>query len=190
MNPVSLQRASSAASADPLPLDTFNSNHTLVASNRTGGGHHRSNSTGSYIHHHHQSSFKNCLKPIPVPSELQKGIPCVRVYANGKTSQVYLTLSADKFTLYISSQPLHKNGAAENSTKRKGVFSLLRRSSSGADSGAPLSGSGTNGANAGGTLSTSLRKSNSGQNETRAIDIGAVHRIQRGHANRRFEMLK
>ena len=188
MNPVSLQRASSAASADPLPLDSY-SNHTLVASNKTGGGHHRSNSTGSYLHHHHhQSTFKNCLKPIPVPSELQKGIPCVRVYANGKTSQVYLTLSADKFTLYISSQPLHKNGATESATKRKGMFSLLRRSSSGADSSAALAGSGTSGAN--GTLATTLRKSNSGQNETRAIDIGAIHHIQRGHANRRFEMLK
>ena len=41
----------------------------------------------------HQSTFKNALKHIPVPSPLiVDGIPVMRVYANGKTQKCYLTL--------------------------------------------------------------------------------------------------
>ncbi|KAG7363402.1 phosphatidylinositol-specific phospholipase C, X domain containing protein [Nitzschia inconspicua] len=180
MNPVSLARASSEASADPLPVSF------------TSRGHHRSNSTGgsttstpSVIR---QSAFKNCLKPIPVPSALQQGIQCVRVHANGKTQTQYITLSHDKFTLYVTSQPLYGNNSnTQHKNKGGGMASWLFRRSSSVDSNATVNGSGTGDITSAVTTPTGARKRNA---EVRAIDIGAIHRIQRGHANRRFEMLK
>lgn len=174
MNPISLARASSEASADPLP-------HSF-----TSRGHHRSVSTdGSAASMNHRSAFKNCLKPIPVPTALQHGIQCVRVHANGKTQTQYITLSQDKFTLYVTSQPLYGNhSSTQHKNRSGGMASWLFRRSSSVDSTAALNGSGTGDAV---PTPTGARKRNS---EVRAIDIGAIHRIQRGHANRRFEMLK
>jgi hypothetical protein len=184
MNPVALARASSEASADPLP-------HTF-----TNRGHHRSNSTGgssaSHTSMNHQSAFKNCLKPIPVPSALQHGIQCVRVHASGTTQTQYLTLSQDKFTLYVTTQPLYGNNAnTHHKNKGGGMASWLFRRSSSADSNTANNGSGTAGdAPSAVTTPTASYSSRNRNTEVRAIDIGAIHRIQRGHANRRFEMLK
>jgi hypothetical protein len=184
MNPVTLARASSEASADPLPISYATSK----------GGHHRSNSTGGSTPsgptaiNNHQSAFKNCLKSIPVPSALQQGIQCVRVHANGKTATQYLTLSQDKFTLYVTLQPLYgTNNKEQLKHKGGGMASWLFRRSSSADSSSAVNGSGTVEATILPSTTPTARKRNS---SIRAIDIGAIHRIQRGHANRRFEMLK
>jgi hypothetical protein len=196
MNPVALSRASSTASADPHPLPPGSHYH--------GHGPHGSNSkVGSAP----QSTFKNCLKSVQVPPPLQQGgIHIVRVFANGKTKKQYMTLSPDKFTLYITSQPY--NPATFGQGKR-GSGWFLRRSVSADNHGPGDSGGGLyygGGAIAEGgaegrskSLTGSSSNSNTsnptgpvhkGNNEVRAIDIGAIHRIQRGHANRRFEMLK
>ena len=189
MNPISLSRASSAASADPIPLTTG------------GHSHHRSNSVGTTSSK--ESAFKNCLKSIPVPKALTEGIQCVRVYANGKTQTQYLTLSQDKFTLYVTTQPLHGDSNASSGKKTRGggigVFSsLLRRSPSVGGETNSNNNNNNNEAPTGATSPTGTSPSsariafnnNLQKQEIRAIDIGAIYRIQRGNANRRFEMLK
>lgn len=72
----------------------------------------------------------------------------MRVFANGKTQKSFLTLSPDKFTLYLTTE-----------RKTAAVFSLFGR-----------------------TKPTTVQE--------RAIDIGAIDRIQRGHATKRFEMAR
>jgi hypothetical protein len=183
MNPVTLARASSEASADPLP-HSFTNDNGHQRSNSTGG----STPSGSTAVNNHQSAFKHCLKYIPVPSALQQGIQCLRVHANGKTEIQYLTLSQDKFTLYVTTQPLYgTNNNTQLKHKGGGMASWLFRRSSSADSTSTLNGTGTGEANIPPSTTPTARKRNSA---IRAIDIGAIHRIQRGHANRRFEMLK
>jgi hypothetical protein len=80
-----------------------------------------------YSHGEHKSSFKNALSSIHVPSKLLEGINVLRVSANGTTRKSFLTLSEDKFTVYITHQ---KRGASPTS---KGSIFSLRRSKSVAD---------------------------------------------------------
>lgn len=51
-----------------------------------------------------KSTFKNALKEIIVPPILLEGVPVLRVFANGKTQTSFLTLSEDKFTLYLTTE--------------------------------------------------------------------------------------
>lgn len=94
-----------------------------------------------------KSTFKNALKSIPVPPELIEGVDVLRVYANGKTKRSFLTLSDDKFTLYVTTDKYKKSA-------HKGFF--RRRQ----------------------------------DKDERAIDIGAIDRIQRGHATHKFVLAR
>lgn len=49
-----------------------------------------------------KSSFRNALVRVPVPRRLLDGVNVLRVNANGRTRPSFLTLSEDKFTLYIT----------------------------------------------------------------------------------------
>ena len=170
-------RASSTASADQLPLPA-----SVSRSASTGGNSSRQGTTRAY-----KSNFKRALKRVEVPPVLQQGIPVIRVYANGKTpKQQYLTLSSDKFTLYITSTPMHSRHSKSGSQRRSGgswfsnasaslLPSVLRRNSS-VDSVS----SSVKQANLSDTAEGSRRRANK---EIRAIDIGAIHRIQRGAHN-------
>lgn len=124
----------------------------------------------------HKSQFKRALKRIEVPPALQQGIPVIRVFANGqKPKQQYLTLSRDKFTLHITSAPIHARHMQEKKHSRGGSWipSLLKRNSS-VDSVV----------NAKGLLPEAAEgKLKRANKEVQAIDIGAIHRIQRGAHN-------
>jgi hypothetical protein len=98
-----------------------------------------------------KSSFKNALKNVPVPLVLTEGVDVLRVYASGKTKKAYITLSEDKFTLYVTSDKYKKASIS------KGWFG---------------------------------RKQNGGDLVERAIDIGSIDRIQRGHATNKFALAK
>ena len=95
-----------------------------------------------------RSNFKNALQKVRVPAILLEGVHVLRVFANGKTQKSFLTLSPDKFTLYLTTE-----------RKTAAVFSFFGRSKP-----------------------TTVQE--------RAIDIGAIDRIQRGHATKRFEMAR
>lgn len=95
-----------------------------------------------------KSTFKNALQKIRVPQELLEGVHVLRVFANGKTQKSFLTLSPDKFTLYLTTE-----------RKTTAIFSIFGRNKP-----------------------TTVQE--------RAIDIGAIDRIQRGHGTKRFEMAK
>lgn len=119
---------------------------------------------------HQQSALKKALKAIPVPSELLEGIDVVRVYANGKTKRSYITLSEDKFTLYITSEKFKKR----QQNRTNSIFPWRNKN---------------------GGSTTPPPKKQSGnfaglQQQERAIDIGAIHSIQRGHATRKFELAR
>jgi len=62
------------------------------------------------------SKFKECLSDV-VPKAMLEGISVVKVNANGKTKSSYLTLSTDKFTIYVTNK--FKAGKASFSEIRK-----------------------------------------------------------------------
>jgi phosphatidylinositol phospholipase C delta len=51
--------------------------------------------------------FKNALATVPVPDKLLKGVSIVKVEANGKSQEANLSISQDKFTIYIKSLEGH-----------------------------------------------------------------------------------
>jgi len=205
LTPVALARAAStstAVSADPPPLSSL----SLSRASSTGTASHQ---TSQNINRVYKSNFKRSLKCVDVPPVLQQGIPVIRVYANGqKPKQQFLTLSKDKFTLYITSTPMLYNNNSKNNNnlddsdnKRKGSWfskggksskllpSVLRRNSSVGSTGTSSSDSvpgdvdnnnNNNKNNSTGTTEGSKRRANK---EVRAIDIGSIHRIQRGAHN-------
>ena len=125
-----------------------------------------------------KSKFKRALKRVDVPAALQQGIPVIRVFANGqKPKQQYLTLSRDKFTLHITSAPIHSRHVQEKKHSRSGSWFRLKRNTS-VDSIASISGKGK--ALTPEATEGSRKRANK---EVRAIDIGAIHRIQRGAHN-------
>jgi len=72
-----------------------------------------------------KSSFRNALVRVPVPRRLLDGVNVLRVNANGRTRPSFLTLSEDKFTLYITTTKRGPAGGA------RGLSLLgLRRSKS------------------------------------------------------------
>jgi hypothetical protein len=94
-------------------------------------------------------SFQHALRDIPVPDLLHEGIPVLRVYANGNTTRTFLSLSNDKFTLFLK----HTSATA----KKKWFGS---------------------------------NKKLSDDDQDRVIDIGAISKIQRGHARLRNELAR
>ena len=119
---------------------------------------------------------------IPVPQTLVEGIPVLRVYATGVTRRATLSLSSDKFTLFVKQErPIKKKSFLLSSpfTKQKGISSSSSLSSS-----LPSS------------SDTNNKKSNNknddiDQTGQRGIDIGAISKIQRGHTrHRRIELAR
>ena len=92
-----------------------------------------------------------------MPQILVDGIPVLRVYANGVTRKASLSLSSDKFTLFVKTEKLiQKRSFFRSPTKPQ-------------------------------------NSKNDDIDDTgfRGIDIGAISKIQRGHArHRRFDMAR
>lgn len=49
-----------------------------------------------------RSSFRNALVDVPVPPLLMEGVQVLRVQVDGTMRDSFLTLSEDKFTLYVT----------------------------------------------------------------------------------------
>jgi hypothetical protein len=109
------------------------------------------------------SQFKSCLNSVPVPNELMDGIQVLKILQNGKAKLYYLTLSSDRFVIYITPNKL-KHGK-DNSSTGKGSISkpLMKR-----------------------VTSIGSNQDDDAENE-RSVDIGAIDRIQRDQHTFRFE---
>jgi len=134
---------------------------------RSGSGEEQPSSFRQQQQQQQQSTFRSSLRNLTVPIDLLKGVECLRVFANGQTQQSYLTLSPDRFTLYLTTE-------RKRPRKSSSFVQFLFKQSSNGDS----SGGGTSG----GTTTTTSGT----QYMERAIDIGAIARIQRGHGSKRF----
>lgn len=168
MKPAVLGRSVSGASADP-PLLPPSSRSSLMRGGSTGAD---QDAARTY-----KSKFKRALRRVDVPPALQQGIPVMRVYANGeKPRKQYLTLSRDKFTLYITSKPMDSRHFQDEKKSKTGSWFSLRRTSSMES----VSSSKRGGVDLSETAEGSRNRANK---EVRAIDIGAIHRIQRGAHN-------
>lgn len=104
-----------------------------------------------------KSTFKDALISVHVPSKLLEGVHVLLVSANGIARKSFLTLSKDKFTLYITTQKRGLQPPVKGS-----IFNLRRGKSTG----------------------------DSEETIERAIDIGAIDRIQRGQVTHNFELAK
>lgn len=73
-----------------------------------------------------RSSFKHALSSIQVPVKLSEGVHVLRVSESGIVRKAFLTLSQDKFTLYITTE---KRGLMPPG--KGSIFSLRRTKSNG-----------------------------------------------------------
>jgi hypothetical protein len=190
MKPAVLGRSSSVGTTEPLPP----SSRASLMRGRSAGNANSSSSTAAAtqaVHNNqgttnraHKSKFKRALKRVEVPAALQQGIQVTRVFANGqKPKQQFLTLSRDKFTLHITSAPIHARHLQEKAHTRSGSWfssmpSIIKRNSSVDSISCRGSVSGI-----GRSLEAAEGSRNRANKEVRAIDIGAIHRIQRGAHN-------
>ena len=115
-----------------------------------------------------QSTFKQCLKDIPIPKALNDGIDVLHVFANGKTVKSNIRLSDDKFTLHV---------VEDNNTGTGSNSSIQRYNTDGTVADTPATTT---------TASTSSGWFTKKKQSTihRKIDIGSIHRIQRGYTQR------
>jgi len=119
----------------------------------------------------YKSRFKRALKKVDVPAVLEQGISVIRVYANGeKPKKQYLTLSRDKFTIHITSKPIVNSKKGSSDEEKPLSWKRLFRKCTSQD----------NGESEDSSAEWSRKKANK---EVRTIDIGAIHRIQRGAHN-------
>ena len=181
MKPLTLGRSASAGTSESAPMSP---SRAFLARGKTVGAPsvatHQVQGTNNKTH---KSKFKRALKRVEVPPALQQGIPVIRVFANGQPKQQYLTLSRDKFTLHITSSPIYARHMQQENQKnsRSGSWfstAILKRTSS-ADSSFSTSKSSSKG-NTPEAAEGSKKRANK---EVRTIDIGAIHRIQRGAHN-------
>ena len=107
-----------------------------------------------------QSTFKQCLKDIPIPQALREGIDVLHVFANGKTVKSNIRLSDDKFTLHVVD---YNNSAS----------TIQHYNTDGTVA--------TSGASSSSSSGWFKRKQ---EKVHRKIDIGSIHRIQRGYTQR------
>jgi hypothetical protein len=176
MKPGIVGRSSSAGTTEPLPPY---SRASLVRGRSAGNANPSSTDQGT-TNRAHKSKFKRALKRVEVPAALQQGIQVTRVFANGqKPKQQFLTLSRDKFTLHITSAPIHVRHLQEKTHARSGSWfssiampSIIKRNSS-VESVSSV----------GKSLEAAEGSRKRANKEVRAIDIGAIHRIQRGAHN-------
>lgn len=118
----------------------------------------------------HRIYFLTALASIPVPFNLLTGMPIYTVAANGTTQPATLTLSVDRFTAF-----LRKSGnAANTNASSTPTTNLLRRTASEKSIGSSV-------------FSFAFRDS---KVDERQIDIGEMHRVQRGQSTQKFELAK
>lgn len=123
------------------------------------------------------STFKNALSHVVVPSVLEEGVSVLRVKVNGSMRQTFLTLSQDRFTLYITSSKV--SGGSGGGGSGKSFFSFGR------------SGSSSHSRSNSSSASSTAAMSEMGESvQEHSIDIGAIDRIQRGQVTHKFELAK
>lgn len=111
-------------------------------------------------------SFRNALGDVPVPPALLEGVQVLRVLVDGSMRKSFLTLSDDKFTLYVTSSKVKLKSKGGSTGIGSG---LLRRQRGG--------GAGSN-------------SQDSEEFVERSIDVSAIDRIQRGQVTHKFELAK
>eukprot|EP00978_Attheya_sp_CCMP212_P006524 scaffold15048_cov55-Attheya_sp.AAC.2 len=109
-----------------------------------------------------KSEFKNCLQHVPVPKILLEGVNVIKVNTNGKTRKGFITLSEDKFTLYLTSSKVKSSSSSSLMRPILKKVTSIGSSSSASEE----------------------------QDAERAIDIGSIDRIQRGQNTHKFEMAR
>jgi hypothetical protein len=109
------------------------------------------------------SQFKSCLDSVLVPNELMEGIQVLKILQNGKTKLYYLTLSSDRFVIYITPNKL-KHGKDNGSTGKGSISKPLMKR----------------------VTSIGSNQDDDSEHE-RSVDIGAIDRIQRDQHTFRFE---
>lgn len=109
------------------------------------------------------SQFKSCLDSVSVPNELMEGLKVYKILQNGKSKLYYLTLSSDKFVIYLTPNKL-KNGKDNGSTGKGSISKPLMKR----------------------VTSIGSNQDDDSENE-RSVDIGAIDRIQRDQHTFRFE---
>ena len=124
------------------------------------------------------STFKNSLRYVPVHQSLMEGVHVLRVKVNGTMRESFLTLSQDKFTLYVTSGKIVS--IAPKSYVSFGWLRFLGGSPNIPDP-AILTSSAS---------STTNHSQDVTNPEERSIDIGAIDRIQRGQTTQKFELAK
>jgi len=124
------------------------------------------------------STFKNSLRYVPVHQSLMEGVHVLRVKVNGIMRESFLTLSQDKFTLYVTSGKIVS--VAPKSYVSFGWLRFLVGSPSIPDPAILAS-------SASSITNHTLDVTNP---EERSIDIGAIDRIQRGQTTQKFELAK
>lgn len=129
-----------------------------------------------------QSSLKQALSQVPVCRDLVQGVECLRVFANGHVQRSYLTLSPDRFTLYLTTERKSTTGKdSRKTTSGGGLFTNLFGGSSNHHHHNSSSSSSTSNSPNNNTTTTTTT-----QYTERAMDIGAIAKLQRGHATKQF----
>lgn len=121
---------------------------------------------------HYTSAFKHGLEHVRIPPALLEGVEVRHVQVNGSMREAFLTLSSDRFTLYVTTT---KRGVSSNSSSSLGGLFGLRRKP-------PVV--------TASSASVSTASANPSELEERSIDIGAIDRIQRGQVTHKFELAK
>lgn len=105
-------------------------------------------------------SIKQALAHVVVPPILLEGVSVLRVKVNGSMRESFLTLSKDRFTVYITSSKVATEAPAKRAWFSRGPKPESPSVSTAADV------------------------------DERSIDIGAIDRIQRGQVTHKFELAK
>mmetsp|Transcript_20162 Transcript_20162/g.57833 ORF Transcript_20162/g.57833 Transcript_20162/m.57833 type:complete len:882 (+) Transcript_20162:131-2776(+) len=124
-----------------------------------------------------QSNLQTALGRVRVPAQLLEGLPVMKVNSNGILKPAFLTISEDKFTLYITSAKV-KNGSSSTLSlmKPSNLVSRVRSISMGSGTGTSSTDDGLESVDTMAELNAEL-----------AVEIGSFDRIQRGQNTLRFE---
>jgi hypothetical protein len=122
------------------------------------------------------STFKKGLRNVRIPSILFDGVEVLRVKDNGSLHKAYLTLSSDRFTLYITTVKRGSSNIAEHGAALSAFFGLRRKAQTNTIS----------------SSNASIVSSSTSQNELEegSIDVSSIDRIQRGQVTHLFELAK
>ena len=124
------------------------------------------------------SEFKQALAHVRLPAAILEGVEVRRVQMNGSMRESFLTLSSDRFTLYVTSS---KRGSIPNAGG--GLFGGMMMMRKKKNPVAPHHHHHHH-------HHHNAAPATNDNSEELSIDIGAIDRIQRGQATHKFELAK